>query len=215
MITIKHNNKDVDLKEIAKIFDVSYNVIYAMYSKGHNTFELMVKYRKDVKVNKFQKGGHPIKIHNTSRGLLSLQQCVFCHPHKLRMITIRTRAELWGWDHKCLWFGKMSTKKSREEAIELDGPPRGKAIPYKTSVKKKMKKFDRGKTCYRYRGQERCVHYNKRLALDIGIPPECKIAEGDTCKNYEGETLDISNLNNCSGRSVRSFRRNGTYTEAR
>jgi len=211
---IEHNDKLITYTEAAEVLNVSYATIAAMYSKGMTTIPLMREYRDEVENKKMHSGGGVGIVYETSRGNMTISQMATIHPYGLTKTAIRHRGKTWGFNHGCIWIDKSDSPGSFDKiAIELDGPPRPETniaindTNKNSHVTKQTKKINRLLCCLRDNGRERCVTYALRLKMYNDIPEPCKAASGNSCKNYNGKQIHVSN--NCSGRGVRLIGPNG------
>lgn len=207
---LEYKGKQYTLAEVAQMLKVPTAKVYTMRCDGYKSIEQMIEYRRALLAGEIKAGMRTEKVYKTSEGVFTMQQCEDRHPYGVPSPSIRHRGTTWGWDHKCLWLPKMPPTTFREAAIELDGPPRGHN-PYRRDAKVQAgSKFDRGKCCYRYNYQERCVHYDERLQIDDGYPEACLNPADNKCINYNGEKLDVEHMTIHTGAPAKHYAPNGT-----
>ncbi len=214
-IAILHEGEHLNLREVGQIFGMSGAATYAMYKRGFDTVPKMIEYRAKLAANPSKGGGAEPKVYDTSEGKMTAQQCEEHHKYGLTAGTIRYRAMVWGWDHKCLWLDRQPPQLFKGAAMALDGEPRGvqswrltaSSSPNTSDPTIPDQGISRLKTCFKDKGRERCKHYPKRLAMYAGVPWMCKAATLSSCKNYDGEILTVRT--DCSGRPARQFAHSG------
>ena len=189
MSGISHHLIDgLTLTQVASKLGCTYSMCYEMMKLGHDTVHTMRRYRDAREAGEVYKRG--ATCHMTSKGPLTVNECVDLNEHDVRRGAMEFRGKVWGWNHLCLWMPTMQPRAFRAAAIALDGPPRGRAKPRQRIVIKPVL-IDRFLVCHRQRGQEICKHYDERMHTDHGLPKQCE-KYGTSCGNYAGIRNDVT-----------------------
>ena len=183
-----HMVDGMSLSEVAEKLGYSYSMCYEMHKKGFDTVYTMKKYREAIATGEVYKRG--AVSHLTSRGSLTVDECVDLNEHGISRGALEYRGHIWGWNHRCLWMPQMQPRAFRAAAIALDGPPRGRAKPRQRIVIKPVL-IDRFLVCHRDKGMEICKHYDERMHTDHGLPKQCE-KYGTSCCNYAGIRNDVT-----------------------
>ena len=193
-------NEVLSYKEISIELNISYEAFYNMIRvRKFTTKDQVIAHRKKVdnKRKKYRKpGGHAPKSHRTSEGKFTFKQMAD-HHGGLSHQAMRARASVWGVNHKGIWLEVMSKPEFYRQAIELDGPPRGRKSVSKfvrdTVTEVKVLPVNRTEACFRDKGQLRCSRYRARWLSEDPNPIECKAGNGNKCPNYTGKRIKVGN----------------------